>query len=301
MSELSPLLVKLGIAVLCVVCWICVAGGVLVWSEGGQYDYWDSLWSAFNLLTTISVGSIATPFSVKTSSFFVWYLLLGVGTLAYCFALIAQIAFIAFDKRQAVHHKRIAREAAQRSHLIGTAHPSQSSSTAAGRVSEDEAFVAHAKEMDQLILQLVHQQEQAAAEGGVDKAEQQQRAFMRSPVLMLGRGGPAGGGADVELPLEGVSLLLRYHLAFQAFEKEKIRVDALRRAKAAQLAQQRASRRTAQQQQQQSQLGSGEAATQGEGGRSAERQRGDELKERCCGCRVSAADRRRAAGRGRVW
>ena len=223
--ELAPLLVKLGIAVLAVICWICLAGGVFVWSEGGTYGYWDSQWSAFNLLTTISVGSIATPFSTKTSAFFVWYLLLGVGTLAYCFALIAQLAFIAFDKREAT--RSLAHLKAATGHSAAAAQSKGGQKRAARQ--EEEGFVAHAKELDSLILQLV--QKQAAAIESEEDAEKQHQAFMRYPVLMFG--GEAASGEQVEVPLEGVSLLLRYHLAFQAFEKERARMNSIRQARAA--------------------------------------------------------------------
>ena len=243
LRELVPLLVKLGIAVLAVICWICLAGGVLVWTEGGRYDYWNCQWSAFNLLTTISVGSIATPFSTHTSAFFVWYLLLGVGTLAYCFALLAQLAFIAFDKREAAHHQH-ARDVAQWK-TGGAASPDAASSATRKRESSngEDGFVAHAKELDSLILQLV--QRQADTIESEQDVEKQHQAFVRSPVLMLGGGGAAG--EQVEVPLEGVSLLLRYHLAFQAFEKERARIHSVRMAKAARKARQRTLRRTPQQ------------------------------------------------------
>ena len=245
--EMIPLLIKLGIAVLFVICWICLAGGVLVWGEGGQYSYWDCQWSAFNLLTTISVGSLATPFSTETSAFFVWYLLLGVGTLAYCFALIAQLAFIAFDKRQAVHHQRLRDVAHRHAHMLdgdaasgGGGGGGRSSAGRKGDAGGGEGdFVAHAKELDHLILQLV--QRQAAKEESLEDAEQQHRAFMRSPVLVLGGGGASG--EQVELPLEGVSLLLRYHLAFQAFERERARMESARKARQTRKARQRGSRR----------------------------------------------------------
>ena len=250
LRELGPLLVKLGIAVLSVICWICVAGGVFVWSEDQLYDYWNCQWSAFNLLTTISVGSIATPFSIKTSSFFVWYLLLGVGTLAYCFALIAQLAFIAFDKREAVQHQHAARKAVSHRSMAHLREggalpeavlPSGKRRQAGGQ--GEEGFVAHAKELDSLILQLV--QQQAAAVESEEDAEKQHQAFMRNPVLVLGR--DEASGDQVELPLEGVSLLLRYHLAFQAFERERERLASIRKAQAARRARQRSSKRTLQQ------------------------------------------------------
>ena len=248
LHELAPLLVKLGIAFLTVICWICLAGGVFVWTEGGTYGYWQCQWSAFNILTTISVGAIATPFSTKTSAFFVWYLLLGVGTLAYSFALIAQLAFIALDKREAMHHQH-AREMA---HWKGAAGSASGATLTAGRTKkreagghEEEGFVAHAKELDSLILQLV--QRQAANIESEEDAEKQHAAFMRSPVLMLGGGRAEGADERVEVPLEGVSLLLRYHLAFQAFEKERARLHQIRLARAARKARQQKSKGSSQQ------------------------------------------------------
>ena len=238
LRELAPLLMKLAIAVLAVICWICVAGGVLVWTEGGTYDYWQCQWSAFNLLTTISVGAIATPFSTRTSAFLVWYLLLGVGTLAYCFALIAQLAFIAFDKREALMHQH-ARSIA---HMNAAAGGASDAAVATGKKKGEarqgeEGFVAHAKELDSLILQLV--QKQADAIQSEQDSEKQHAAFMRYPVLMFG--GEGASGEQVEVPLEGVSLLLRYHLAFQAFEKERARMEAIRMARAERRARQQQS------------------------------------------------------------
>ena len=204
--HVGALLLKLAIAVAVVICWMCLAGGVFVWSESGVYGYWDCQWSAFNLLTTISIGSIATPFSTDTSAFFVWYLLLGVGTLAYCFALIAQIGFRVFDQSQAAFHRR-------RLHAVTEAQDEQ-----------ENAFVSHAKELDRFILQLV--QGPAMNAPGETEEAQGDRAIMNAPVLMLGRKG--GDGQRVELPLEGVSLLLRYHLAFREFERA--RQEGIRRA-----------------------------------------------------------------------
>ena len=233
LRELLPLLLKLAIAVTAVVLWTLVAGGVFVWSEGGRFGYWDSQWSAFNLLTTISIGTLATPFSIRTSAFLVWYLLLGVGTLAYCFALIAQVAFIAFDKREAASYTQATRGGVGGS--MGAALGTEQSSRAQ---RDDEAgFVAHAKELDGLILQLV--QQQAAAIDNEADADKQHAAFMRSPVLMFN--GAGASGEQVEVPLEGVSLLLRYHLAFQAFEKERARISEQRRAAAERRARQRGS------------------------------------------------------------
>ena len=213
LPQLAPQLLKLSIAVLAVICWVCVAGGVFVWSESGVYDYWECHWSAFNLLTTISVGSIATPFSTDTRAFLVWYLLLGVGTLAYCFALIAQIAFIAFDQRQARQQRRWAhsKHSSQGAGLrVGSSHSSPPPSADA-----ESAFVRHAQELDRFILDLVHQQD--GRDPSRADAEEQQRAFVRSSVLVLD--GRVSGGGSVELPLRGITTLLRYHVAFQAFER----------------------------------------------------------------------------------
>ena len=268
LREIAPLLMKLGIAVLAVICWICLAGGVLVWSEGHVYGYWDCQWSAFNLLTTISVGSIATPFSTKTSAFFVWYLLLGVGTLAYCFALIAQLAFIAFDKREAQMHQHMRSVA----HLRSAGGGSGELGVAAGRkkaaLNEEEGFVAHAKELDSLILQLV--QKQAAAIESEEDAEKQHQAFMRYPVAMFG--GEGASGEQVEVPLEGVSLLLRYHLAFQAFERERTRMNNIRMARAARSARVRSSRQILQQSPSKDTQVGGDAVKDGEEAGTAQQQ-----------------------------
>ena len=225
LPQLAPQLLKLSIAVLAVICWICIAGGVFVWSESGVYDYWDCQWSAFNLLTTISVGSIATPFSTDTSAFFVWYLLLGVGTLAYCFALIAQMAFIAFDQRQARQQRRLGHSKHSSQQGLGQQQSySSDSSHRPPPADAESAFVRHAQELDRFILDLVHRQDGRHASSA--EAEAAQRAFVRSPVLVVD--GRADGGEHMELPLQGITTLLRYHMAFQAFEKA--RTEGRRRA-----------------------------------------------------------------------
>ena len=46
------------------------------------------------------MGTFSTPFTTATSAYFVWYQLFGVGTLAYCFAVMAEIARKVMDNAQ---------------------------------------------------------------------------------------------------------------------------------------------------------------------------------------------------------